>query len=81
MKFVYSANEGQVLWTTGSRVPMHVNQVWFADDPFVLARPDLFSATPLVVHSTEGRDAPPHTPLDLAAAGAAEARPARGRRA
>lgn len=64
MEFVFSANDGIVLWGNGSTVKMVPNQIWFADDPFVLARPDLFSSTPLVVHSTVGREAPAKTPLN-----------------
>lgn len=65
MDYVYSANDGLVLWgPSGSSITMRPNDVWWADDPFVLARPDLFSQTPLVVHSTAGRQAPGHTPLD-----------------
>lgn len=55
MQFVYSANDGLVLnETAGGTVMMHRGDVWRADDPFVLARPELFSATPTVLHSTQG---------------------------
>lgn len=74
MEFVYSANDGLVRWGD-TRVPLRPNEIWFADDPFVQARPDLFSATPLTVHSTEGRPAPVATPL-----GPALAPKVRGRR-
>lgn len=64
MEIVYSANDGLVLWgPIGSSITMRPNDLWWADDPFVVARPDLFSATPLVVHSTEGKQPPGHTPL------------------
>lgn len=66
MEFVYSANDGDVLNNvSGGNIRMRPNDIWFADDPFVVARPDLFSATPLVVHSTTGRAAPPATPVEL----------------
>lgn len=66
MEFVYSANDGNVAWGNGSWVAMRPNDIWYADDPFVLARPDLFSATPLIVHSTQSRDNPPVTPVQRA---------------
>jgi hypothetical protein len=53
--YVYSANEGLVLnEVQGGTVMMRRGEVWRADDPFVLARPDLFSQTPTVLHSTLG---------------------------
>lgn len=62
--FVYSNNDGMVQNNVGGgSVFLRPGEVWFADDPFVLARPDLFSATPTVVHSTQGRDAPVPTPV------------------
>lgn len=65
MEFAYSATEGLVLnEVAGGTVTMHVGDVWWADDPFVLARPDLFSSTPPIVHSTIGRGQPATTPLD-----------------
>jgi len=67
VEYVFSANDGLVRWSD-TRVSMSPNDVWFADDPFVVARPDLFSTTPLVVHSTQGRQAPPAAPLAAAAA-------------
>lgn len=69
MDYVYSANEGLVLnEVQGGRVFMQRGDVWFADDPFVLGRPDLFSASPTLVHSTVGRDTPPSTPVQRVAA-------------
>lgn len=64
MEFVYSVNDGNVSWgPLGSTVHMRPNDIWRGDDPFVLARPDLFSATPLRVHSTQGIEAPAATPV------------------
>lgn len=64
MEFVYATSQTLSLWgPTGSSVMLHPNDVWFADDPLVLARPELFSSTPVVVHSTQGRESPPATPL------------------
>lgn len=75
MEFVYANSDSMVSWgPTGSTVLIRPNQIWFADDPFVLARPDLFSATPLVAHSTTGRLAPDPTPVSAAV------RTGRGRR-
>lgn len=49
------------------------DEPWFADDPFVLAHPEMFSATPPRVRSTTGRTVE-QLPLTLAA----PARKARG---
>jgi len=69
MKYVYSVNDGYVQNPGGGMVPMQPGQVWFADDPFVLSRPDLFSGTPSVVHSTTGRQSEPPTPITVEVAG------------
>ncbi len=54
--YVYANNDGLVPnEATGGTVMLHPGEVWVADDPFVLSRPDLFSETPTVVHSTVGR--------------------------
>lgn len=79
MEFVYSVNNGNVAWGPGSTVNMSPDDVWFADDPFVVARPDLFSQTPLRAHSTIGRDVGPATPLTSPELEVAT--PRRGRRA
>jgi len=64
VEFVYSVNDGFVTWgPTGSSIRMRPNDIWHADDPFVVARPDLFSATPVTVHSTIGKPAPDPTPV------------------
>lgn len=55
-RFVYSANDGHIGMGTPAGFRMKPNDVWYADDPFVLARPDLFSTTPVLVHSTDGRE-------------------------
>lgn len=66
MEFVYSNNEGDVLHAPTRAVEMHVGDVFDADDPFVLARPDLFSKTPVIVRSTVGRNERREpTPLDI----------------
>jgi len=65
--YVYSANDGMVANNAnGGSVFMRPGDVWFADDPFVASRPDLFSSSPTVVHSTVGRDAPAKTPVEVA---------------
>lgn len=62
--YVYAANDGMVANNaTGGSVFLRPGDVWFADDPFVQSRPELFSATPTVVHSVDGRHAPDATPL------------------
>lgn len=64
--FVYAAvaDGGQfVLYAPTGSVMLQRGEPWFADDPFVLARPDLFSSTPPVVRSTTGRLAPEPQPV------------------
>lgn len=74
-EYVYGASEMFVQWGgAGQVINVHAGSVWFADDPFVIDRPDLFSATPPIVHSTNGRPQPERTAL-----GAAPAK-ARGKR-
>lgn len=64
MNFVYATIDGIVQWgSSGACVTLRVGDVWWADDPFVKGRPDLFSATPVVVHGTEGQEPPTPTPL------------------
>lgn len=59
MDYVFSAVDLMIAWGDhGGGVYLQPNQIWFADDPLVLARPELFSSTPLVVHSTAGREGP-----------------------
>lgn len=65
MEYVYSRNDGFVLnEATGGNVMLRPGEIWWADDPFVVSRPDLFSVTPTIVHSTTGRDALPPTPIE-----------------
>jgi hypothetical protein len=69
MEYVYSNNDGMVLNNvSGGTVFMQPGDVWFADDPFVVGYPHLFSTTPLRVQSTQGRVPPPPTPLSAAPA-------------
>jgi hypothetical protein len=64
MEFVYSAVDTVVPYgLPGGTIRLLVDDRWFADDPFVIARPDLFSATPQIVHSTVGRDGPGATAI------------------
>jgi len=64
MEYVYSANDGMVQNNVaGGSVFMRPGEVWRADDPFVLARPELFSAVPTVLHST--LDLPQLEPVPL----------------
>lgn len=58
MEYVYATFGGTVLYAPTGAVEMVTGDVWFADDPFVTERPDLFSQVPAVVRSTTGRPAP-----------------------
>lgn len=63
--YVYANNDGQVLNNVqGGSVMLRPGDVWFADDPFVQSRPEFFSASPTVVHSTVGRTPVPATPVE-----------------
>jgi hypothetical protein len=74
--YVYSNSEGLVLnEVDGGTVMMARGEAWWADDPFVVARPELFSSTPLMVRGTAGQSPPPPTPVVPVAAAAAERRP------
>lgn len=74
MEYVYSANDGMVANNvSGGTVFMRPGEVWRADDPFVLARPDLFSRVPTVLHSTQGLSQLEPVPLG-------ESKPATGQR-
>lgn len=83
MEFVFANMDGLVLnyQGDGANVMLHRGDAWFADDPFVVRRPELFSATPLVAFSTVGRLAPPATPLNTVAVPVEEAPKARRARA
>lgn len=61
--YVYANFSGTVLYAPTGAVESNAGDVWFADDPFVKARKDLFSSTPPTVRSTVGREAPAATPL------------------
>ena len=57
MNIVYANAQGSVPWN-GTIVRLNPGDTWAADDPFVKARPDLFSDTPNVVHRTTPADRP-----------------------
>lgn len=48
------ANASTMVSWRGESVVLAVDQVWHADDPFVVDRPDLFSDLPTFVHRTNG---------------------------
>jgi hypothetical protein len=76
VEFVFANMDGLVLnhQGDGANVMLHRGDAWFADDPFVVGRPELFSTTPLVVFSTVGRSAPPATALTSPAVDAPKVR-------
>ncbi len=49
--FVF-ANCDASVYEDGRRYHLNIDAIWSADDPFVKARPDLFSATPRKVNSS-----------------------------
>ena len=64
--YVYANTDGRVANNaSGGNVMLRPGEVWFADDPFVQSRPELFSASPTIVHSTVGRTPLPATAVDL----------------
>lgn len=63
--YVYANNSGIVRNPhsgVGSST-MAPNDIWPADDPFVRDRPELFSATPVLVHASEGKQVFAPTPV------------------
>ena len=55
MEFVFALDGPcSVAWGAGGEWLVK-DQAWFADDPFVLAHPELFSPVPPNVRSTTGR--------------------------
>lgn len=63
MDYVYANQTGLVLYAPTGAVDMVTGDIWYADDPFVAFRPDLFSSTPIVVRSTVGKTAPDPQPV------------------
>lgn len=63
-QFVFVASPGLLAWGS-HRLMLNLGDAWYADDPLVLDRPELFSATPLEASSTTGRPSPGATPLEL----------------
>lgn len=63
--YVYCQQDG-IAYNGPNVVTMHRGSVWDADDPFVKARPEFFSATPVVVHNTTGAAQPEPTPVENA---------------
>jgi hypothetical protein len=55
-------------------------QVWYADDPFVKQRPDIFSATPPVIHNTTGAQQLDAPSLEESPAHSTEESASRGRK-
>ena len=59
MKLVYANTNGTVLNpATGMKIRLVELEPWDADDPFVKARPDLFSDAPRTVRRTVPASAP-----------------------
>jgi hypothetical protein len=55
MEFVFCLSDAaSFAWGTGG-VWLTKGAAWFADDPFVLAHPELFSPVPPSVNSSTGR--------------------------
>jgi hypothetical protein len=52
-EYVYPNCVSTVLYN-GGRVRLHPTQQWKSDDPFVKARPEFFSETPLVAAHSDG---------------------------
>jgi hypothetical protein len=79
VEFVFANMDGLILnhQGDGANVMLRRGDVWFADDPFVVRRPEMFSATPLVAYSTVGRVAPTPTPLAVPVEDAPKVRRAR----
>lgn len=69
MEFVYANVDGlsTVLYAPTRSMDVTQGDIWYADDPFVVAHPEMFSSTPVVVRSTTGRpERLDPTPLEVA---------------
>jgi hypothetical protein len=55
MRFAFANVASFVSWH-GETVILNLNDPWDAADPFVRARPDLFSDRPTFVHHTSGHE-------------------------
>lgn len=62
-EYVYATDTAFTLWTPTGAVETHHGEAWYADDPFVVANPHLFSTTPTVVRGTVDRPAPEVVPV------------------
>ncbi|XVQ83172.1 hypothetical protein ACQP2K_30660 [Microbispora siamensis] len=51
MAYRFAIFAGGVRWN-GAVVRLEIGQAWAADDPFVTARPELFTDEPAMVHRT-----------------------------
>lgn len=62
MEFVFVASPGLLAWGS-HRLMLELGNAWYADDPLVIDRPELFSATPIEASSTTGKPSPGATPI------------------
>lgn len=70
MSYVYAISDA-VAYEDGKRLALSKDQIWDADDPFVKARPDLFTEVPKKVNRTTP------APVEAATAAPGEKRGAR----
>lgn len=49
--FVFAATTAVVFWN-GERVRLHRDDIWYANDPLVKARPELFTDRPQVIRGS-----------------------------
>lgn len=59
MQIVYAAAACSSRNTDGTPVRLIAGEAWWADDPFVLAHPELFSSVPPVIRGTTSQTRPP----------------------
>lgn len=65
MEYVFALTDGVSSAPDGAVVTTARGQVWAADDPFVVARQDLFSAEPPTVYNTVGLEQRDVKPLSV----------------
>lgn len=61
MQIVYASSTCSSRNPDGTPVRLIAGEAWWADDPFVIAHPDLFRGTPPIVRGTTSQTRPVET--------------------
>lgn len=74
MSGIVFATSSCVSYHGGTPVALHIDDPWAADDPFVVARPDLFAPEPTKVGRTVAKTVAPSHTVEAATAAPGERR-------